>query len=235
MSPALRTFSLLLPLPERTRGRPTAAGPVAIGTPTVRRSVRQPRVGTGVAGLTLLELLVVLVLTSLLGTLVIQGTGFFLGRYETATRVGKTSASIALQRHWFASTVGGMVPSVRATRRFEGRETAFEGTTLRPLAGQPGQPTRVRWSIDPNDAGAALVVYAEEGRLTWTVLTVRKPGLSFEYADAAGRWYARWPLDPGSKQSLPGMVRLVSHAGDEIWAVRPDVFPRPVVNFRDFS
>lgn len=187
------------------------------------------------AGLTLLELLVVLVLTSLLGTLVVQGAGFFLGRYETAARVGKTSASTLLQRHWFASTVEGMVPSLRATRRFEGRATAFEGTTLRPLAGQPGQPTRVRWSIDPNDAEASLVVYTEEGGVTWTVLTVRKSGLSFEYADAAGRWHERWPLDVGSKQSLPRMVRLVSQTGDEVWAVRPDVFPRPVVNFRDFS
>ena len=187
------------------------------------------------AGLTLLELLVVLVLTSLLGTLVIQGTGFFLGRYETAARVGKTAASAMLQRHWFASTVEGMVASLRATRRFEGRETEFEGTTLRSLAGQPGQPTRVRWSIDPNAAGASLVVYAEEGRSPWTVLTVRKPGLSFEYADAAGRWHERWPLDVGSKQSLPRMVRLVSQTGDEIWAVRPDMFPRPVVNFRDYS
>lgn len=187
------------------------------------------------AGLTLLELLVVLVLTSLLCTLVIQGTGFFLGRYETATRVGKTAAMTVLQRHWFASTVEGMVSSLRATRRFQGRETAFEGTTLRPLAAQPGRPTRIRWSIDPNDAEASLVVYAEEGRLTWTVLTVREPGLSFEYADAAGRWHERWPLDVRSKQSLPRMVRLVSHAGDEIWVVRPDAFPRPVVNFRDFS
>lgn len=183
----------------------------------------------------MLELLVVLVLTSLLGTLLIQGAGFFLGRYETVTRVGKTAALTVLQRHWFASTVEGMVPSLRETRRFEGRETAFEGTTLRPLAAQPGQPTRVRWAIDPNDADGARVEYTEEGGVTWTVLTVREPGLSFEYADSAGRWHARWPLDVRSKQRLPRMVRLVSQTGDEIWVVRPDLFPRPVANFRDFS
>lgn len=238
MPPALRIFSLLLSPSARIRGkrrRSPAAGRAATGTPATRRSVRQPRAGTGAAGLTLLELLVVLVLTSLLGTLVIQGVGFFLGRYDTAARVGKTAALTLLQRHWFASTVEGMVPSLRETRRFEGRETAFEGTTLRPLAAQPGQPTRVRWSIDPNDAEASLVVYTEAGRVTWTVLTVREAGLSFEYADAAGRWHERWPLDVRSKQSLPRMVRLVSRTGDEIWAVRPDLFPRPVVNFRDFS
>ena len=200
-----------------------------------RRSVHQPRTGTAAAGLTLLELLVVLVLTSLLGTLAIQGVGFFLGRYETVTRVGKTAALTVLRRQWFASTVEGMVPSLRGTRRFQGRETTLEGTTLRSLAAQPGRPTRVRWSIDPNDEGASHVVYTEEGGVTWTVLTVREPGLSFEYADAAGRWHARWPLDVGSKQNLPGMVRLVSQTGGEIWVVRPDLFPRPVVNFRDFS
>lgn len=185
------------------------------------------------AGLTLLELLVVLVLTSLLGTLVVQGTGFFLGRYETAARVGKTAASAVLQRHWFASTVEGMVPSLREKRRFEGRETTFEGTTLRPLAAQPGRPTRVRWSIDPKDGDSSLVAYTEDGGPTWTVLVVRESGLSFEYADSAGRWHDRWPLDVRSKQTLPRIVRLVSAAGDAVWVGRLALFPRPVVNFRD--
>lgn len=200
-----------------------------------RRSVRQPRSGNGGEGLTLLELLVVLVMTSLLGTLVIQGVGFFLGRYETVNRVGKATALTLLQRHWFASTVEGMVPSLRESRRFKGRATSFEGMTLRPLAAQPGQPTRVRWSINPNAGDSSLVVYAEEGGPTWTVLTVREPALSFEYADSAGRWHERWPLDVGSKQGIPRMLRLVSDTGDEIWVVRPGLFPRPVVNFRDFS
>lgn len=197
------------------------------------RNVRQPRTGNGTGGLTLLELLVVLVLTSLLGTLVVQGVGFFLGRYDTVARVGKTAALTLLQRHWFASTVEGMVPSLRGNRRFEGLETTFEGTTLRPLAVQPGRPTRVRWSIDPKDDDSSLVAYTEEDGPTWTVLVLREPGWSFEYADSAGRWHERWPLDVRSKQSLPRMVRLVSEAGDEVWAVRLALFPRPVMNFRD--
>ena len=238
MSPALQRFSFLLFLPEpttRKRGKSTAASRAETGTSKARRSVRQPRSANDGKGLTLLELLVVLVMTSLLGTLVIQGVGFFLGRYDTVGRVGKTAALTLLQRHWFASTVEGMVPSLRESRRFKGREKSFEGMTLRPLAAQPGQPTRVRWSINPNAGDSSLVVYAEEGGPTWTVLTVREPALSFEYADSAGRWHERWPLDVGSKQGIPRMLRLVSDTGDEIWVVRPGLFPRPVVNFRDFS
>lgn len=211
-----------------------AAGRVTAGTSTTPHQVPEPRVGKGLEGLTLLELLVVLVLVSLLGTLVIQGIGFFLGRYETATRAGKTTALTLLQRHWFASTVKGMVPSLGRHRRFEGRETSFEGTTLQPLVAQPGRPTRVRWSINLQEGGDSLVVYTEEGGPTWTILTLRKPGASFEYADAAGDWHARWPLDVGSMQGIPRMVRLVSDT-NEIWVVRFEMFPQPVANFRDSS
>ena len=102
----------------------------------------------GARGLTMVEMLVVLVLVSLLGTLIIQGTGFFLGQFSTVKRVHREASLAALRDHWFASTVEAILPSRHATRRFVGDGTFFEGVTLQPLAAAAGQPLRVRWSIE---------------------------------------------------------------------------------------
>lgn len=185
--------------------------------------------------MTLLELLVVMVIVSLLGTLLIQGTGFFLGRYRTVTDVGRAASLALLQQHWFVSTVQGLVPSLRNQRRFSGEDSSFQGVTLQPLAAQAGRPTGVRWVLDVSDDGSPVVIYTEEGEVEWPVLTLTETDASFQYADPAGQWYDHWPLDDRSRQAVPSMVRLVAETGRVVWAARPALFPEPVANFRDPS
>ena len=238
----MQRFPFPDPLPASALPPSRVAGKKGVRhTPTMpdpRIGMRRPGPGsrsrpTGrhTRGLTLLELLTVLVLASLLGTLVVQGMGFFLGRYQTVDRVGREALLVALQRHWFVSTVEGMVPSLRDTRRFEGEATSFEGTTLRALAAQPGRPVKVRWSIDPQDGASSTVTYKEEHGVEWTVFTLPESTLSFEYADPTGRWHDRWPLDVRSRLGIPDMVRLVSDPGRVVLVARTDLFPEPVRNY----
>ena len=122
-------------------------------------------------GLTLVEMLVVLVLASLLGTLIVQGTGFFLARYDAVDRTRRESSLATLREHWFASTVAAMVPSRLPARRFTGDNAAFEGVSLQPLSSIGGRPVRIRWSID-----ATRVLYTEPGLRPWTVLSLDDGG-----------------------------------------------------------
>ena len=187
-------------------------------------------------GLTLIEMLVVLVLVSLLGTLLVQGVGFFLGKYATVKRVHRDASLAALRQHWFISSVQAMVPSRIEARRFAGDAGSFEGVTLQALAAEPGLPMRVRWSIDPDGASQA-VVYAQKGGESWTVLASNDEGLAFEYADAAGGWHDYWPVetDPRNppRERIPSMIRLVSPAGGTVWLARTDLFPEPVPNYAE--
>ena len=187
-------------------------------------------------GLTLIEMLVVLVLVSLLGTLLIQGLGFFLGKYATAKRVHREASLATLRQHWFISTVQAMVPSRPEARRFAGDASSFEGVTLQPLAADPGFPVRARWSITAGgDGGSAAVVYAQEDGAPWTVLLSDEEDLEFQYADSAGRWHDRWPIASGaggpSPERIPRMVRLVSDARRTLWLASLDLFPEPVPNY----
>ena len=113
------------------------------------------------SGLTLLEMLVVFLLASMIGTLLIQGAGFFLGQYDTVKRIGREASSDAMQQRWFASTVHAMVPYFAGDRRFVGDSASFQGVTMQSLRAPSGLPVGARWSIVAGDAGTA-VVYTEE-------------------------------------------------------------------------
>ena len=222
--------------PERpSNGRSVVPGPRADRAIPPGRDL-QARCLTSSQGLTLLEMLVVLVLVSLLGTLLIQGAGFFLGRYAMAKRVHREASVDALRQHWFSSTVQAMVPSDREARRFVADASSFEGVTLQALDAEPGMPVRARWSID-TDGASEIVVYSQEDGPPWTVLASDEGGLAFQYADAAGRWHGHWPIviDPRRppRERVPRMVRLIRSDGGTVWLARTELYPEPVPNYRE--
>ena len=175
----------------------------------------------------MVEMLVVLVLVSLLGTLVIQGTGFFLGQFATVKRVHREATQADLRDHWFASTVEAILPSRQETRRLVGDGMFFEGVTLQPLAAAAGRPLHVRWSIE-----GGRVLYSEQGAEPWTILGEKGSGLSFQYADSSRQWLERWPIE-GSREHIPRMVRLLSSDGRTLWLAHFDLYPEPVPNYRE--
>lgn len=191
------------------------------------RRVRSRTTQAAARGLTMVEMLVVLVLVSLLGTLVIQGTVFFLGQFATVKRVHREAAHADLRDHWFASTVEAILPSRQEARRFVGDGTFFEGVTLQPLAAAAGRPLHVRWSIE-----GGRVLYSEQGAEPWTILGEQGSGLSFQYADSSRQWLERWPIE-GSREHIPRMVRLLSADGQTLWLAHFDLYPEPVPNYRE--
>ena len=190
-------------------------------------------------GLTLVEMLVVFVLLGLVSTLLFQGTGFFANRYETVQRLHREGSVTGLQQHWFITTVEAMVPYGRELRRFRGNESAFEGISLQPLVAEPGMPAATRWYIDEQD-GIRSVVYREErgpdtGGAEWPVYTTAEPGLRFQYADAAGQWRARWPVDDAPVDWLPQAIRLATPGEGTLWVARIDPSAVPVLTEEDLQ
>lgn len=209
------------------------------------------------SGLTLLEMLVVFVLVSLVGTLLIQGAGFFLGQYDNVKRIGREASSEALQQRWFASTVHGMVPYLSPERNFAGDSAAFQGVTLQPLGARSGVPVAARWSVVETAEGAA-VIYMEQtspclsdaggaardpgdlacpdgapGHARWTVLESDQP-LTFQYAGLDRVWRELWPI-AGTREWIPRQVRLVTSAGQTLWTASFGLYQEPFGNPRDFQ
>ena len=207
-----------------------------VGTPRNADGVRVSRRPAPAGGLTLLEMLVVLALVALLGTLIAQGLGFFLARYDTVQRVARDAGQAGLQQHWFASSVEGMVPYRQLERQFNGDAATFTGSTTQPLAAESGMPVRARWTIE-DDGVASHVLYQEDAAPTndgpsrWAVL--RTPdAVAFQYAGVDGTWLDAWPAREVGER-IPRMVRLVGPGG-VIWLARLDLFPEPVTNYSEF-
>ena len=184
-------------------------------------------------GLSLLEMLVVLVLAALLSTLLIQGLGLFLSGMESVQRHSGRAAVAVMRQRWFASTVGAMMPYLDQQRAFVGDPTAFEGLTLASLTEEPGLPRRIRWFI----ADDGSVRYAEVGAtrdegVEWTLLPATDAGLAFEYAGLDGGWRSEWRAMPNERQWIPSQVRLIGAGGQVLWLARLALHPVPVANFR---
>ena len=196
-------------------------------------SPRQPRRG----GFTVMEMLAVLTLVSLLGTLLVQGLGFFAARYEAVKRSHRDVDSFALWQHWFAATVNGIVPVGVRARRFRGDATTFSGTSLQPLAGDGGVPAVVRWTVAE---GQAAVLYQEEGLaatpeqpIAWRLPLGGDSALSFSYADRQGRWHDAWPTRAAPLEWTPTLIRLGTNTAGEtrtVWIARVEAASYPMPN-----
>ena len=189
------------------------------------------------AGITLMEMLVVFIILGLVTTLLFQGTGFFAARYETVQRLHREAAVSGLQQHWFITTVQALVPYGREVRRFQGNEFSFAGITLQPLMAEPGMPADARWFIEERD-GSRTVYYregwgAQMNGVEWRVLTAADANITFQYADANGRWRSRWPLDEVPTEWLPQAIRMVMPGKGTVWVARIDPSPAPVLTEED--
>ena len=179
-------------------------------------------------GLSLLEMLVVLVVVSLLATLVVQGLGFFLAKYDSVNRLQAKMLNDGVPEGWFASSVAGMVPLSRPARSLSGDETGFEGITMTALTAESGLPQRIGWTVDRREQISELR-YREGTAVDWLVWST--PGEPrFEYADARGEWFDSWPPDERAPKRIPSLIRLVD-ADATVWLARPGLHPVPVPNF----
>lgn len=206
--------------------RPTA--PRDIGHVThVAQTGRPSSTRARARGLTLLEMLVVMVLVTLVGTLLMQGIGFFTGKYQVVQRARADLSLAELQQNWFATSVRGLTPYGVEARRFVGNARGFRGITLTPLQAEPGMPVTARWTIDGEDA--SVLRYAEDRGRPWTVLPENGERLVFDYADSAHRWYDRWPVEAAEGEWTPTYIRLRAENHGPLWLARVQADPAPLL------
>lgn len=159
-------------------------------------------------GLTLVEMLVVIVLTALTATLVMQGIGQGLGLFQ---RVAADQGQIyreLVSRLWIQQTLSTAVANTGERDEFIGEASTLQLKTFRPLLGSEGIATAIVWSMRP-DRGLDY----QEGEQRVAIAAL--PGLlRFEYQDGEANWHLRWPAD--DSHALPERVRLVFSDGENL-------------------
>lgn len=174
-------------------------------------------------GFTLLETLVMLVVSSLAVMLMFQAlAGFDRSRQRVAALEGVRDND-AVVLGWIRDSFRGLVALAGTGKArqpgdpaagLHGDADGFTALTLSPLLGPAGVPVTVRWSIRRDARGDALV-YRETGHAPLT-LPLRDAGdMHFAYVGKGGKSTPDWPPELGVQAAMPQAIELhYGTAGD---------------------
>ncbi len=165
---------------------------------------------TSSRGITLLEMLVVLILVSLISTLVLEGFSYiFRLRLSLFTQLDNVQHG-TMQAYWFHQTTTGLTPDyLESEHQFEGNNKSFHGLTLSPLDAPAGVPMAFGWKLETQETpkGNMTKLYYQTGNGTlWEVLSWKGTQGQFSYQSPDGRWHTRWPPALKRHAHLPTMI-----------------------------
>jgi general secretion pathway protein J len=172
------------------------------------------------AGLSLIELLVVLVIVALISTVLTTGLERALDiRLRLAAFLDGTDAP-TLVADWFRDSVRAMIADADTGRdQFTGKPRIMAALSLAPLNGTAGVPTQVTWEIDyDNAAGRTYLRYRNGGGEPMALASWPGDYGGFRYCGGDLKCHDIWPVDQRSPQ-LPALVRLDAVKGQTNWPI----------------
>lgn len=151
-------------------------------------------------GFTLLEVIVVLTITSLITAILMQGLSIVL---DTRLRVARELVRIetlSLQSSIIKSPLVGVLPGFDESKdSFSGQERRLRGLTLTPLRGTIGAPTSFEMFLQYiSKDDATELVYIEEGYEPVRLAKWEGDSGAFSYRGRSGDWRKSWPPNPSA-------------------------------------
>ncbi len=183
-----------------------------------------------------MEMLVVLVLTSLIATLLLQGTTFLYGNHERVSYHFRLMQKDMLPDSWFRASVAKLVASLDENAGFSGDATGFTAYSYASVMEEEGKVVRIEWQLtqEGEDVELWLSQSGHERFLAQKWIDVQSA--QFSYLRHNGQYAAVWPATEQERLLLPLAVRLETFADNQ--AVRTvlasvDVRKRGPLDFRD--
>lgn len=190
-------------------------------------------------GFTLLEMLVVLLLTALITGILMQALAQVFALDRRFSRELFNAQQGSMYREWFRLSVAGLMPEhVDGKRRFKGSRSEIEGLTLAPLDASTPSVMPFRWVIAYNSGnGRSELLYGAE-RAQGTVLSWPGSSGSFSFLDDRLEAHDAWPPPLGGPwPQLPSAIRLEyrdAEASEVVIAI-PKGLREPLPRFRDLD
>lgn len=202
------------------------------------RTARSGPLGTpaGPGGFTLIEMLVVLVLTALVVGVVFEGLGRVADLRVRLARHLDGALDETIVGSWFRSSIAALQTDlVEAPDAFRGSSTEMRGLTLKPIDLPAGAATAFAWRL-ASDVVSGLTRLSYRGADgTWREIAAWPgAGARFLYAGPDGEWRSEWPPPLSgaaplgqvvSRQApqLPRFIRLDGGSGAETRSIAASV------------
>lgn len=169
------------------------------------------------AGLTLLEMMVVLLIAGMAIALGFQSLGQWRRANVTLSSISGATQQSTLTESWLESSLRSFIPLKE--EEFQGERDRLKGIAVQPVQSHQGGATQVEWSIQ-RENGNLLLKLSEDGKQ----LDLPLPGATnanFAYMDKEGRMHEQWPPKLGLHEQLPLAILLKQDMDDgsqRLWA-----------------
>lgn len=184
------------------------------------------------SGLTLLEMMVVLMIAGMALTLGFQSLGQWRRADVAISGLTGQTRQLALTRDWLEESLRSLAPAGSAlpgatpprgldadSGIFAGARDQLSGISLNGVLSARGGSTPVVWRVE-NDRDGTRLTLAENGRTL--VLPLPLVGEAyFSYIDKEGKPHPQWPPSLGLADELPASVALHLDGADgsqRVWA-----------------
>jgi general secretion pathway protein J len=158
-----------------------------------------------------MEVIVVLVITSLISVVLVQGLGLVLAARTSVQNKIVGIERLVMQRNIFLNPLRGILPDYPDRPHiFAGDARRIHGLTVRPLQSRIGTPVGFTLSMDYDTSRDQMVLtYQEQGTEAREIGRWDGRQGAFAYRDRAGEWRDAWPSkdDPTAPQT-PWLIRL---------------------------
>ena len=155
-------------------------------------------------GLTLLEVLVVLLIAGMAIALGFQSLGQWRRAQQSITQVTSSLQEVDLAHSWWRESAEGLIAD--RARPFKGDSTSFSGSSLRPVTSHQGGATPLTWTLATSSMQWQLSLTENQSTLAIPLRDARKA--EFGYLDALGKSHDTWPPKNGTHNHLPDAVLL---------------------------
>lgn len=161
-------------------------------------------------GFTLLEMLVVMLISGMALLLTSQALGQYRRAHTRAIASERIGREQRLSVAWFRDSVRGLYPLAAGESgepAFEGNTDGFQGITLSPVLSPQGAPVLQAWRITRDADGGDRLELEERGQALVLSLPAAR-GLRLHYMDSKGVLHTGWPPRLGSARQLPEAIFL---------------------------
>jgi general secretion pathway protein J len=170
-------------------------------------------------GFTLIEILVVLIITGFIVTILLQSLHQV---FRLQTHFGSEifhTQNGAMYTDWYRQSINGLMPDfVEGKQKFSGAQRQMSGLTLSPLDQESGVLAPFVWRLkfDPR-SGQTGLYYGDAGEKQPVLPILAWQGDSgrFIYIDAENEVHDSWPPFLGKWPQLPSAIYLESGAAEQ--------------------
>lgn len=155
-------------------------------------------------GLTLLEMMVVLMIAAMAITLGFQSLGQWRKANAAISSIGGATQQVSLTEAWLKSSLRSIIPVQE--QPFEGGPDEIVAIAIQPVLSHQGGASQISWKIR-NIGNTLQLVLDEDGKSTELALP-RASKATFSYLDGDGKLYSQWPPKLGLHDHLPAAIVL---------------------------